>query len=119
MARVVRLYRLTLDAPARNTQPRYNIGPTTNIDAVIEREGKRVLLPMHWGLVSSWWSKPLKEMRVSTFNARTEAVAGTATVKRRGRDSCPQSLTRGGWSVLWHSARHCARAYKDSKGGCK
>jgi len=33
---LVRLYRLTLDAPARNTQPRYNICPTTNIDVVIE-----------------------------------------------------------------------------------
>jgi putative SOS response-associated peptidase YedK len=35
---LVRLYRLTLDAPARNTQPRYNICPTTNIDTVIERD---------------------------------------------------------------------------------
>ena len=31
---LVRLYRLTLDAPARNTQPRYNICPTDPIDAV-------------------------------------------------------------------------------------
>jgi hypothetical protein len=35
---LVRLYRLTLDAPARNTQPRYNICPTTNIEVVIERD---------------------------------------------------------------------------------
>src|SRR5262249_52815932 len=48
---LVRLYRLTLDAPARNTQPRYNVCPTTNIDAVIERDGERELLPMRWGLV--------------------------------------------------------------------
>ena len=27
---IVRLYRLALDMPARNTQPRYNICPTTN-----------------------------------------------------------------------------------------
>jgi putative SOS response-associated peptidase YedK len=72
---LVRLYRLTLDAPARNTQPRYNICPTTNIDAVIERDGKRELLPMRWGLIPSWWSKPLKEMKVATFNARAETVA--------------------------------------------
>jgi putative SOS response-associated peptidase YedK len=68
------LYRLTLDAPARNTQPRYNICPTTTIDAVVE-EGRRELLPMRWGLVPSWWSKPLKEMKVATFNARAETVA--------------------------------------------
>jgi putative SOS response-associated peptidase YedK len=60
------LYRLTLDAPARNTQPRYNVCPTTTIDAVVE-EGRRELLPMRWGLVPSWWSKPLKEMKVATF----------------------------------------------------
>jgi hypothetical protein len=69
------LYRLTLDMPARNTQPRYNICPTTNIDGVIERDGKRELLPMRWGLIPSWWSKPLKEMKVATFNARAETVA--------------------------------------------
>jgi putative SOS response-associated peptidase YedK len=68
------LYRLTLDVPARNTQPRYNICPTTNIDVVIERDGTRELLPMRWGLIPSWWSKPLKEMKVATFNARAETV---------------------------------------------
>src|SRR5436309_11894301 len=69
---IVRLYRLTLDAPARNTQPRYNICPTTNIDVVIERDCTRDLLPMRWGLIPSWWSKPLKEMKVATANARVE-----------------------------------------------
>ncbi len=72
---IVRLYRLALDAPARNTQPRYNVCPTTTIAAVIERDGTRELVAMRWGLVPSWWSKPLKEMRVATFNARAETVA--------------------------------------------
>jgi putative SOS response-associated peptidase YedK len=31
--------------------------------------------PVRWGLVPSWWSKPLKELRLSTFNARAETVA--------------------------------------------
>jgi putative SOS response-associated peptidase YedK len=70
----VRLYRLTLDAPARNTQPRYNVCPTDTIDAVIERDGSE-LLPMRWGLVPSWWPKPLKELKAATFNARAETVA--------------------------------------------
>src|SRR4029077_6708542 len=48
---LVRLYRLTLDMRARNPQPRYNICPTTNIDAVVERDGRRELLPMRWGLI--------------------------------------------------------------------
>jgi|ERR1700730_3468188 putative SOS response-associated peptidase YedK len=72
---IVKLYRLSLDAPARNTQPRYNICPTAPIDAVIEREGARALVPMRWGLIPSWWTKPLKEMKLATFNARVETVA--------------------------------------------
>jgi putative SOS response-associated peptidase YedK len=30
---------------------------------------------MRWGLVPAWWNKPLKEMRVATFNARSESIA--------------------------------------------
>jgi putative SOS response-associated peptidase YedK len=29
---------------------------------------------MRWGLVPFWWSKPLKELRLATFNARVETV---------------------------------------------
>jgi hypothetical protein len=64
---MVRLYRLTLDVPVRNTQPRYNICATTTIDAVIEHEAKRELVPMRWDLVPSWWKKPIKELRLATF----------------------------------------------------
>jgi putative SOS response-associated peptidase YedK len=72
---LMRLYRLTLDAPGRNPQPRYNICPTDTIDAVIEQDGKRQLVPMRWGLVPSWWPKPLKDLKAATFNARVETVA--------------------------------------------
>lgn len=30
---------------------------------------------MRWGLIPSWWSKPLKEMKAAPFNARAESVA--------------------------------------------
>ena len=33
------------------------------------------LVPMRWGLVPSWWSKPLKELKLATFNALAETVA--------------------------------------------
>jgi hypothetical protein len=72
---IVALYRLTLDQPARNTQARYNVCPTTTIDTVIAQDGARKLVPMRWGLVPSWWSKPLKELKLATFNARAETVA--------------------------------------------
>jgi putative SOS response-associated peptidase YedK len=70
---LVALYRLTLGTS--NLQPRYNICPTTKIDAVIAKDGQRELVSMRWGLVPSWWKKPLKEMKLATFNARAEGVA--------------------------------------------
>ncbi len=72
---LVALYRLTDPSPPSNLQPRYNICPTTTIDAVIQRDSRRVLEQMRWGLVPGWWNKPLKELRLATFNARAETVA--------------------------------------------
>jgi putative SOS response-associated peptidase YedK len=72
---IVALYRLTLGTAPHNFQPRFNVCPTTKIDAVIEQDGKRTLERMRWGLVPSWWSKPLKELKLATFNARAETVA--------------------------------------------
>jgi putative SOS response-associated peptidase YedK len=71
---LVRLYRLTLDQPARNTQPRYNVCPTDPVDTIIEREGKRELVSMRWGLIPRWWSKTVKDAKMATFNARVETV---------------------------------------------
>jgi putative SOS response-associated peptidase YedK len=71
---IVRLYRLTLDVPAQNIQPRYNICPTTPVDVVVSSDRKRSIVPMRWGLVPIWWKKALKEMP-ATFNARAETVA--------------------------------------------
>ena len=59
--------------PASNLEPRYNIAPTTTIDAVISRDGKLELARMRWGLIPSWWKKSLKEAP-STFNARADTV---------------------------------------------
>jgi len=60
--------------PERNLPARHNIRPTAGIDAVIERESKRELMPMRWGLVPWWWKKKAKEAP-ATFNARAETVA--------------------------------------------
>jgi hypothetical protein len=35
LQRNVALYRLTLEQPARNTQARYNVCPTTTIDTIV------------------------------------------------------------------------------------
>lgn len=72
---IVRFYRLSRDQPPRNVQARYNICPTDPVEVVVRNDGGRVLVPMRWGLIPNWWSKPLKEMKLATFNARAETVA--------------------------------------------
>ena len=73
-AEIVALYKLGLPAPPHNLQPRYNICPTDPVDVVTEQDGKRDFTPMRWGLIPRWWSKPLKEAKMATFNARAETV---------------------------------------------
>jgi putative SOS response-associated peptidase YedK len=72
---IVALYRLTLDQPAVNARARYNVCPTTTVDTIVAPDDKRELVRMRCGLIPSWWSKPLKEMKLATFNARAETVA--------------------------------------------
>ena len=73
-AELVVLYRLTMDGPPHNLRPRYNVCPTDPVDVVTGQDDKRELVTMRWGLVPRWWSKPLKELRAATFNARAETV---------------------------------------------
>jgi putative SOS response-associated peptidase YedK len=70
-----RLYNLAPAAPPTNLEPRFNVCPTDPADAVIALDGKRELVTMRWGLVPGWWSKPLMELKMATFNARVETVA--------------------------------------------
>ncbi len=58
----------------RNLAPRFNIAPTTPIEVIRAAAAGNELVPMYWGLIPSWWEKPLKELP-STFNARAETVA--------------------------------------------
>jgi putative SOS response-associated peptidase YedK len=68
------LYRLTVPDAIPNFQPDYNVCPTDPADVVVPKEGARELVRMRWGLVPFWWSKPLKQLRLATFNARVETV---------------------------------------------
>ena len=79
--------------PERNLPARYNICPTDTIDGIVEREGKRNLAAMRWGLVPSWWRGRLKDVP-ATFNARAETVAEKLMFRdafRRGRCLIPAS----------------------------
>jgi putative SOS response-associated peptidase YedK len=82
--KIVTLYRLTLDAPARNTQPRYNICPTTLIDPVIENDRKRALVPMRWGLVPSWGPTGLDSERLRSAPRTSRAGTGYGRKVRHG-----------------------------------
>jgi putative SOS response-associated peptidase YedK len=65
----------SLTSVPSNVQPSFNVCPTDTVDIVVRGGDKRVLLPMRWGLIPGWWKKPLKEMRVATFNARSDTIA--------------------------------------------
>ena len=66
---------LKVFAAPRNLRPHYNIAPTTIVDVIrLDREGRRKLVSMRWGLVPYFWKKSLKEVP-ATFNARAETIA--------------------------------------------
>ena len=69
------LYMLSVGFPPSNFQPRYNICPTTTVDVVVRGDDKRAVVPMRWGIIPGWWKKPLKEMRMATFNTRSDRIA--------------------------------------------
>ena len=71
---LVELYKLSLQSPPSNLEPRFNICPTDTIDVVVEHKGARQLVPMRWGLVPNWWNKSLKDIKLATFNARAETA---------------------------------------------
>ncbi|MCW5674404.1 MAG: SOS response-associated peptidase [Xanthobacteraceae bacterium] len=76
-AQLYALYKLAYDStaapPKSNLQPRYNICPTTQIDVIRDRNGRPEIVSARWGLIPSWWRKPLKELP-ATFNARSDTV---------------------------------------------
>ena|SRR6266481_4538058 len=71
---IVELYRLTEPAVAPNDfVPRYNIAPTQMAPVVRDRDGRRELAMLRWGLIP-YWAKDTK-IAYKTINARAETVA--------------------------------------------
>ena len=67
---LVRLYNVTNNV---NLEPRYNIPPTEDIAVVRNRDGKRTLDMLRWGLVP-YWANDIK-IGYSLINAKCETVA--------------------------------------------
>jgi putative SOS response-associated peptidase YedK len=73
-SQIVDLYRLTEPAVAPNDfVPRYNIAPTQKAPIVRERDGKRELAMVRWGLIP--YSAQDAKIGIRTINARVETVA--------------------------------------------
>ena len=55
------------------TEAAYNVAPTQTAPVVRRRKGgtQPEMAFARWGLVPFWWNKPVKEMKFSTFNARS------------------------------------------------
>jgi putative SOS response-associated peptidase YedK len=83
---IVKLYRLPLDTHARDIQQRHGVCPPTTIDTVIGR-APRALVPMRWGIIPSWWSKPLQDMKVTAFNVRVESITEKPMSRRAFRQT--------------------------------
>ncbi|MFN7179094.1 SOS response-associated peptidase [Hyphomonas sp.] len=54
----------------------YNAAPTQMQPVIrLTLDGRaRELAPMQWGLIPSWWTKPLSEKKFTSFNAQAETV---------------------------------------------
>jgi putative SOS response-associated peptidase YedK len=73
-ADIVRLYRLSeMAVPPNDLIDRYNLAPTQKGPVVRERDGRRELVMLKWGLIP-YWSKDAK-IAYKTINARAERVA--------------------------------------------
>ncbi|MHA6287641.1 SOS response-associated peptidase [Maricaulis sp. CAU 1757] len=64
-----------LQQGALNLEPRWNIAPTQMAPIIRREDGQSEAVMARWGLVPAFWSKPLKEMKFSTFNAKAETAA--------------------------------------------
>ena len=76
-----------LDQPAPNLEPRWNVAPSQRAPIIRLDENapedapRRELAQARWGLVPFFWSKPLAEMKFSTFNAKSETAAKAASYR--------------------------------------
>ena len=69
-------------------EPAYNIAPSQFVPILrLAPEGEYVprgtlqIAPAMWGLVPSWWNKPLSEKKFSTFTARCEELEASNTYR--------------------------------------
>jgi putative SOS response-associated peptidase YedK len=72
-----------LDDGAVDLTPSYNVAPTQEVAAVLEKDGKRRLEMLRWGLVPSWADDP--EIGARMINARSETAPEKPSFRRAFR----------------------------------
>ncbi|MDP3738612.1 MAG: SOS response-associated peptidase [Hyphomonadaceae bacterium] len=74
------------------------------------------IAPAFWGLVPVWWKKPLSEKKFSTFNARAEHIADSATFSGAFRQN--RCLVPASGFYVWSDGTPFAFALKDQPWFC-
>ena len=78
---------LRVFGPRRNLQPHYNIAPTMTVDVIcLDKDGKRELAPMRWGLIPACWTKSLEE--IPDLQCPRESVADKPMLRDAFRWRC-------------------------------
>lgn len=70
-----------LSVPGDTGTRRYNVAPTEEVLAVVQRHGERAIRAMRWGLIPQW-STERKKNAFKMINARMESAASNATYGR-------------------------------------
>jgi putative SOS response-associated peptidase YedK len=71
---IYKMYMLIQQSPPSNMPPNFNVCPTQLVDVITGTAQGRSLSQMRWGLVPAWWQKAIKDIKLTTFNARAETV---------------------------------------------
>lgn len=64
-------------------EPRYNIAPTQNIPAILEKDGERIVESLRWGLIPGWSKDDTFASKL--INARAETLSEKASFKNAFR----------------------------------
>lgn len=69
----------------------------------ISKSSPNILSNRYWSLIPNWWKKDLEELTFSTFNARAETLASTATF-RNAWSKRQRCLIPASWFYEFHTA---------------
>ncbi|MEO0982203.1 MAG: SOS response-associated peptidase [Pseudomonadota bacterium] len=87
---------LTGDDPEEPHGEAYNVAPTQQSPIAVQTEDGVEIRMARWGLIPRFFHKPLSEWKASTFNARIESAATSASYRAAWKDR-PCLALLSGW----------------------